>query len=81
MSDMRRLHRPGNAAVFFDRLDIHPVDCSAALEAADPLCANPPLPPSCSDEKWAFVAPYLMSLPQGLGQQRYSLRAVCNGLR
>jgi glycosyltransferase involved in cell wall biosynthesis len=44
---------PGDAAIFFDGLDIHAVDCTAALQAADPLCANPPLPPSYEDRPGA----------------------------
>jgi glycosyltransferase involved in cell wall biosynthesis len=39
----------GNAESFFEGLDVHPVDYSAALEADDPLRADPPLHPSFED--------------------------------
>src|SRR5207244_802393 len=34
-------------------LDLHPLDCTAALDAADPLLADPPLPPSYEDRPGA----------------------------
>ena len=34
-----------------------------------------------SDEEWAFVAPYLMLLPEDAGQRTHGLREVFNGLR
>jgi transposase len=34
-----------------------------------------------SDDEWAFVAPYLILLPEDAGQRTYSLREVFNGLR
>src|SRR2546430_10547351 len=40
-----------------------------------------PCPTDVSDEEWAFVAPYLMLLPEDAGQRTYSLRDVVNGLR
>src|SRR5436305_14345079 len=40
-----------------------------------------PYPTDVSDEEWAFVAPYLMLLPQDAGQRTHSLREVFNGLR
>lgn len=40
-----------------------------------------PYPTDVSDEEWAFVAPYLILLPEGAGQRMYSLREVFNGLR
>ena len=40
-----------------------------------------PYPTDVSDEEWAFVAPYLILLPEGAGQRTYSLREVFNGLR
>src|SRR5438132_13314490 len=40
---------PGNARTFFSGLDLHSVDCTTALDAPDPLLADPPLHPS-SDE-------------------------------
>src|SRR5947209_20125609 len=40
-----------------------------------------PYPTDVSDDEWAFVAPYLMLLPQDAGQRTYSLREVFNGLR
>jgi glycosyltransferase involved in cell wall biosynthesis len=44
---------PGNAHTFFAGLDLHPLDCTAALDAADPLLATPPLPPSYEDRPGA----------------------------
>lgn len=38
--------RPGDAADFFRGLDVHPVDMTGALEAPDPLLADPPIHPS-----------------------------------
>jgi len=38
--------RPGDAHKFFSGLDVSPVDYTAALSAADPLCADSPLHPS-----------------------------------
>ena len=40
-----------------------------------------PYPSDVSDEEWAFVAPYLVLLPEDAGQRRYALREVFNGLR
>ena len=40
-----------------------------------------PYPSDVSDDEWAFVAPYLLLLPEDAGQRRYSLREVFNGLR
>lgn len=45
--------KPGNAYEFFEGLDVRPVDYTAALEAADPLLANPPLHPSYEDRPGA----------------------------
>ena len=44
---------PGDAHTFFAGLDLHPLDCTAALDAADPLLATPPLPPSYEDRPGA----------------------------
>ncbi|HET8851286.1 MAG TPA: glycosyltransferase family 4 protein, partial [Ktedonobacteraceae bacterium] len=44
---------PGDAHTFFEGLDLYPLDCTAALDAADPLLANPPLPPSYEDRPGA----------------------------
>jgi glycosyltransferase involved in cell wall biosynthesis len=41
--------RPGEAARFYAGLDVRPVDMSRALEADDPLTADPPLHPSYED--------------------------------
>ena len=38
-------------------------------------------PTDVSDDEWAFVAPYLILLPEDAGQRTYSLREVFNGLR
>lgn len=40
-----------------------------------------PYPTDVSDEEWAFVAPYLILLPEDAGQRRHSLREVFNDLR
>lgn len=40
-----------------------------------------PYPSDVSDEEWAFVAPYLVLLPEDASQRRYALREVFNGLR
>src|SRR5438876_6021412 len=40
-----------------------------------------PCPTDVSDEEWAFVAPYLMLLPEDAGQRTHGLREVFNGLR
>ena len=40
-----------------------------------------PYPSDVSDEEWAFVAPYLLLLPEDASQRRYPLREVFNGLR
>src|SRR5579859_3693760 len=46
---LRIAGRPGDAREFFDGLDIRPVDYTAALEAEDPLLADPPMHPSYED--------------------------------
>jgi glycosyltransferase involved in cell wall biosynthesis len=38
--------RPGDARAFYRDLDVHPVDFTAALDAPDPLLADPPFHPS-----------------------------------
>ncbi|WP_027133456.1 IS5 family transposase [Geminicoccus roseus] len=38
-------------------------------------------PTDCSQEEWAFVAPYLTLLPEEAGQRRHDLRAVFDALR
>jgi transposase len=38
-------------------------------------------PTDVSDEEWAFVAPYLILLPESARQRTHSLREVFNGLR
>jgi transposase len=38
-------------------------------------------PTDCSEEEWAFVAPYLALLPEEAGQRRHDLRAVFDALR
>src|SRR3712207_9064721 len=42
-----------DASKFFDGLDVRPVDYSAALEADDPLRADPPMHPSYEDREGA----------------------------
>src|SRR5437868_2229941 len=41
--------RPGDAREFFAGLDVRPVDYTAALDAEDPLRADPPMHPSYED--------------------------------
>jgi glycosyltransferase involved in cell wall biosynthesis len=41
--------RPGDAREFYAGLDVRPVDMTAALDAPDPLRADPPLHPSYED--------------------------------
>ena len=41
--------RPGDAREFYRGLDVRPVDFTAALDAADPLLADPPFHPSYED--------------------------------
>ncbi len=38
-------------------------------------------PTDCTEEEWAFVAPYLTLLPEDAGQRRHELRAVFDALR
>src|SRR5258708_7013065 len=52
-SSLRVPGLPGDASPFFAGLDLHPLDCTAALDAADPLLATPPLPPSYEDRPGA----------------------------
>src|SRR5436305_13327080 len=40
-----------------------------------------PYPSDVSDDEWAFVAPYLVLLPEDAAQRHYELREVYNGLR
>ena len=50
------LHRPGlpgDARTFFSGLDLYPVDYTPALDAPDPLLADPPLHPSYEDRPGA----------------------------
>src|SRR3954469_12395327 len=41
--------RPGDARAFYRGLDVHTVDFTPALDAADPLAADPPFHPSYED--------------------------------
>jgi glycosyltransferase involved in cell wall biosynthesis len=45
--------RPGDARAFYRDLDVHPVDFTRALDAPDPLSADPPLHPSFEDRPGA----------------------------
>jgi glycosyltransferase involved in cell wall biosynthesis len=45
--------RPGDAAAFYRGLDVRPVDMTAALEAPDPLRADPPFHPSYEERDGA----------------------------
>ena len=42
---------------------------------------RPPYPSDVSDDEWAFVAPYLVLLPEDAVERHYELREVSNGLR
>src|SRR3954454_19038951 len=44
---------PGDANTFYARLDVHAVDMTAALDAPDPLRADPPLHPSYEEREGA----------------------------
>jgi glycosyltransferase involved in cell wall biosynthesis len=50
---LSRPGRPGDAREFYTGLDIHPVDFTAALDAPDPLLADPPFHPSFEDRPGA----------------------------
>ena len=50
---LSRPGRPGDARAFYRGLDVHPVDFTAALEAPDPLLADPPFHPSYEDRRGA----------------------------
>jgi glycosyltransferase involved in cell wall biosynthesis len=45
--------RPGGARDFYRGVDVRPVDMTAALEAEDPMLADPPLHPSYEDRPGA----------------------------
>ncbi len=45
--------RPGDARMFYRGLDVRPVDMTRALEALDPLAADPPMHPSYEDRPGA----------------------------
>ena len=45
--------RPGDAREFYAGLDVHAVDMTAALEAPDPMLADPPFHPSYEDRPGA----------------------------
>lgn len=45
--------RPGDAREFYRGLDVHPVDFTPALDAPDPMLADPPLHPSYEDRPGA----------------------------
>ncbi len=50
---LSRPGRPGDARAFYRGLDLHPVDFTAALDAPDPLLADPPFHPSFEDRPGA----------------------------
>jgi glycosyltransferase involved in cell wall biosynthesis len=50
---LSRPGRPGDARTFYRGLDLHPVDFTAALDAPDPLLADPPFHPSFEDRPGA----------------------------
>ncbi len=43
------------------------------------ILSRNPYPSDVSDDEWAFVAPYLLLLPEDTGQRTYRLREVFNG--
>src|SRR5690349_16327588 len=45
--------RPGDARAFYRGVDVRPVDMTAALDADDPLLADPPLHASFEDRPGA----------------------------
>ena len=44
-------------------------------------CYSYSYPGDCTEEEWAFVAPYLALLPEDAGQRHHDLRAVFDALR
>ncbi len=52
-SSLRLPDHLSDARTFFGDLDVRPVDCTAALQADDPLCADPPMHPSYEDRPGA----------------------------
>ncbi len=50
---LSRPGRPGDARAFYAGLDVHPVDFTAALDAPDPLLADPPFHPSFEEREGA----------------------------
>jgi glycosyltransferase involved in cell wall biosynthesis len=50
---LRMPGRPGDARAFYHGLDVHTVDFTAALEAPDPMLADPPFHPSYEDRPGA----------------------------
>ena len=50
---LSRPGRPGDARAFYAGLDVHPLDFTAALDAPDPLLADPPFHPSFEDREGA----------------------------
>jgi glycosyltransferase involved in cell wall biosynthesis len=50
---LSRPGRPGDARKFYAGLDIHPLDFTAALDAPDPLLADPPFHPSFEEPRGA----------------------------
>jgi glycosyltransferase involved in cell wall biosynthesis len=48
---LQRPGRPGDAREFYAGLDVHPLDFTAALDAPDPLLADPPFHPSYEDRR------------------------------
>jgi transposase len=45
------------------------------------MTTRTPYPSDVNDDEWAFVAPYLVLLPEDAAQRHYDLRDVYNGLR
>ena len=50
---LTRPGEPGDAREFYAGLDVRPVDMTAAVEAADPMAADPPMHPSYEDRPGA----------------------------
>ena len=50
---LSRPGEPGDAREFYAGLDVRPLDMTRALEAADPMAADPPMHPSYEDRAGA----------------------------
>jgi glycosyltransferase involved in cell wall biosynthesis len=74
---LSRPGRPGDARSFYRGLDVHPVDFTRALDAADPLLADPPLHPSYEEREDAPDRVFA-SLPDAVAEHQAA--AWCRAL-